>query len=300
MTKKSYNMIKIKPTVNKKVLEPKEIETKSLKPKKKSDGGMSNKDKNKKVIPLMPQGVIYKGKAKDYPGIKKIIKDKYKKSQGGSMESEGPLRQRATYGQKSEQKKFERKQKIMKRTKGGSTEFGMRMGGYLGSETSKRQGPSKYATPPKKGKSGYGAARKSGMGLQDETMKPGKIMKRTKGGSTEFGMLSVKAGIDKNPNPTAADRIAGAKMKTKKAAMGALIGFGADKAMKQSQTARDIAGTLGLTGEAMSKFYNRKYAGKKAGGMMKKGYGAARQSGMGLEDENLTPGKTMDYYKDLI
>ena len=26
-----------------------------------------------------------------------------------------------------------------------------------------------------------------------------------------FGMLSVKAGVDKNPNPTAADRIAGAK-----------------------------------------------------------------------------------------
>jgi hypothetical protein len=33
-----------------------------------------------------------------------------------------------------------------------------------------------------------------------------------KGGST-FGMLSVKAGIDKNPRPTAADRIAGAKRK---------------------------------------------------------------------------------------
>ncbi len=36
-----------------------------------------------------------------------------------------------------------------------------------------------------------------------------------KGGST-FGMLSVKAGIDKNPKPTAADRIAGAKMKMRK------------------------------------------------------------------------------------
>lgn len=31
--------------------------------------------------------------------------------------------------------------------------------------------------------------------------------------STEFGKLSVKAGIDKNPKPTAADKIAGAKMK---------------------------------------------------------------------------------------
>ena len=31
--------------------------------------------------------------------------------------------------------------------------------------------------------------------------------------TTEFGMLSVKAGIDNDPNPTLADRIAGATMK---------------------------------------------------------------------------------------
>tara|TARA_R100000406_G_scaffold67661_1_gene48165 strand:+ start:9185 stop:9484 length:300 start_codon:yes stop_codon:yes gene_type:complete len=31
--------------------------------------------------------------------------------------------------------------------------------------------------------------------------------------ATKFGMLSVKAGIDKNPKPTAADRIAGARGK---------------------------------------------------------------------------------------
>ena len=48
-------------------------------------------------------------------------------------------------------------------------------------------------------------------------MKMGGSMKKAKDG-TEFGMLSVKAGIDKNPNPTAADRIAGA---TKKAKSGA-------------------------------------------------------------------------------
>jgi hypothetical protein len=34
--------------------------------------------------------------------------------------------------------------------------------------------------------------------------------------ASKFGMLSVKAGIDKNPSPTQADRIAGAKMKSKK------------------------------------------------------------------------------------
>ena len=41
-------------------------------------------------------------------------------------------------------------------------------------------------------------------------MKKGGKMKKAKNG-TSFGMLSVKAGVDKNPKPTAADRIAGAK-----------------------------------------------------------------------------------------
>ena len=31
-----------------------------------------------------------------------------------------------------------------------------------------------------------------------------------------------------------------------------------------------------------------------------KGYGAARTSGMGLQDEKLAPGKSLDYYKDLM
>jgi hypothetical protein len=39
-----------------------------------------------------------------------------------------------------------------------------------------------------------------------------------KGGAakSKFGMLSVKAGIDNNPKPTAADRIAGATKKIKR------------------------------------------------------------------------------------
>jgi hypothetical protein len=40
--------------------------------------------------------------------------------------------------------------------------------------------------------------------------------KMAKGGATSFGMLSVKAGIDKNPGATAADRIAGAKKNKRK------------------------------------------------------------------------------------
>ena len=47
--------------------------------------------------------------------------------------------------------------------------------------------------------------------------KEGKKVEKKK---SKFGMLSVKAGIDKNPNPTQADRIAGAKMGDRKKAMG--------------------------------------------------------------------------------
>jgi hypothetical protein len=41
---------------------------------------------------------------------------------------------------------------------------------------------------------------------------------------------------------------------------------------------------------------------KNMGGEMKstKGYGAARTSGMGLQDEDLIPGKSLDYYKDIM
>jgi len=48
-----------------------------------------------------------------------------------------------------------------------------------------------------------------------------KMMKKTANGKkAKFGMLSVKAGIDKNPNPTQADRIAGATKKGKVKMMG--------------------------------------------------------------------------------
>jgi hypothetical protein len=47
--------------------------------------------KGGKIIKIMPEGVIYKGKAKDYPGIKQLIKDmkkkgtRNKKAEGGLM-----------------------------------------------------------------------------------------------------------------------------------------------------------------------------------------------------------------------
>ena len=51
--------------------------------------------KGGKVIKIMPQGVLFKGKAKDYPGIKQLIKDmkkkgtRNKKAEGGLMDMGG-------------------------------------------------------------------------------------------------------------------------------------------------------------------------------------------------------------------
>ena len=39
---------------------------------------------------------------------------------------------------------------------------------------------------------------------------------------------------------------------------------------------------------------------KAAMGKSVRGYGAARTSGMGLQDENLIPGKSLDYYSDIM
>ena len=50
---------------------------------------------------------------------------------------------------------------------------------------------------------------KRGTGLMNKKSNINKIKKT-------FGTLSVRAGIDNNPNPTYADKIAGAKMKNKK------------------------------------------------------------------------------------
>ena len=87
------------------------------------------------------------------------------------------------------------------------------------------------ASKARKGKMGGGMmgrrmGYKSGMSVKGDNKRDirktesmigaSKSSKREKG-KTKFGMLSVKAGIDKNPNPTLADRIAGAKMKKRKA-----------------------------------------------------------------------------------
>ena len=59
-----------------------------------------------------------------------------------------------------------------------------------------------------------GRVKKMGGGLTREMYSKGSNGKK-KDKKKAFGMLSVKAGIDKNPKPTQAARIAGAKMRNK-------------------------------------------------------------------------------------
>lgn len=89
----------------------------------------------------------------------------------------------------------------------------------------KAAAPTKKMVPAPKKKKSYPILADEGDNY-DQTMKReaemkkkgifkmGGAVKKAKNG-TAFGMLSVKAGVDKNPNPTAADRIAGATGKAK-------------------------------------------------------------------------------------
>ena len=95
--------------------------------------------------------------------------------------------------------------------------------------------------------------------------KKGKSAKK----KSAFGMLSVKAGIDKNPKPTQADRIAGAKMGNRQKAMGGgMMVQGAVKKIKK------------LMDESKAKKQDKTRVKKMGGGMMRrtfsKGGGADR------------------------
>ena len=106
-------------------------------------------------------------------------------------------------------------------------------------------------------------------------------MKKKDGGSaSKFGMLSVKAGIDNNPNPTQADRIAGAtkKMKRggpvdsskKKKKKGGILAIGIE-IIKPKPIKAAMGGEVnGLKQMSMKR-------GGLAGRLAKRGYGKARK-----------------------
>ena len=76
-----------------------------------------------------------------------------------------------------------------------------------------------------------------------------KKIEKAKAGKS-FGMLSVKAGIDKNPKPTAADRIAGAKMNAGKAKYGAKVA--GKKPIKKAQNGMKTVDLPQVTKKATS------------------------------------------------
>ena len=78
----------------------------------------------------------------------------------------------------------------------------------------------------------------------------------------DFGMLSVKAGIDKNPKPTAADRIAGAK---------GLAKSGKKVAKKMMKSGGTVSMQLGSYKNVIGK--NTKGKATKAVGLTKAKYG---------------------------
>ena len=62
---------------------------------------------------------------------------------------------------------------------------------------------------------------------------------------------------------------------------------------------RDIRKTESMIGASKSSKREKKIM-KAYKGDMARGYGAARTQGMGLQDEQLPPGKSLDYYKDIM
>lgn len=94
--------------------------------------------------------------------------------------------------------------------------------------------------------------------------------------------------LDKNKD----GKISGEDFKMMKAKKGKVI-YNKRKRLKEVQNPKSEYDEKGKL----------KYTAANKGSMMNKstqGYGAARTSGMGLEDENLIPGKSLDYYKDVM
>ena len=134
----------------------------------------------------------------------------------------------------------------------------------------------------------------------------------------KFGMIPVKQLYQKATEQKKAK--VGKMMKAKSGNMAKInkVVKGLNKASKlhqaQAKTLKTIKASVGMAAErvrekekARVKEIKKKRnlqvsdASIKASmGKSVRGYGAARTSGMGLQDESLPPGKSLDYYKDLM
>jgi len=274
MSKKKYTftMVVVKPTGK----GGKPLKPKPIKPKKKSTGGISNKPKKPKIIQLMPKGVFYKGKAKDYPGIKELIKRKNKKAAGGEM-LKNP--KKADLDKDGKLSSYEKKRgmAIEKNMKPKKANLGMLM-----MKKAKDQGEIKNKkfktleqrfTPEESKRMMQDPKRRERLKKLMESKKAqgkmgGGMMKYSKGGGADTG------------------KIGEAKSK---------LGVALDKLKKSRIMGKRPKPKLQAPERGPMKPLK-----KKMGGEIKRGFGAARTSGTGLQDESIAPGKSMDYYKDLM
>jgi len=155
----------------------------------------------------------------------------------------------------------------------------------------------------KKGEEVFYASKNKGTIKGVEKASKGKMMKVKK----------VKAGLEK------ASKLHAAQAKTLGTVLKA-AGGGLKEATKKLKAQGYVGGKMALKkipegpkGEGLRKLkaerpdVTRKMGFAKKGKIMKaamgrsvRGYGAARTSGSGLQDEKLIPGKSLDYYKDLM
>jgi len=94
--------------------------------------------------------------------------------------------------------------------------------------------------------------------------------------------------------------------KPKKASLGALIGIGADNLLKKSETARSLTKNLGIGGNLLGSYYDKKAdtRDKTTGSEQTKQITAKRMGGMAIPDYadggEVVFGKGKDYIKDLL
>jgi hypothetical protein len=126
----------------------------------------------------------------------------------------------------------------------------------------------------------------------------GEMMKAKSGKDVDVDLMekiAKKPLVGKGALKTSKKSKGGEMKKPMKAVIGALalgaVGAKAAKKLMKKKEASAISPAMNYLGDT---------AKKSMGGEMKQGYGAARTSGMGLQDEDLIPGKSMDYYKDLM
>ncbi len=145
--------------------------------------------------------------------------------------------------------------------------------------------PKKKKSKPKKAPPGtkIGPGRKGKKG-NPHGVDDGTIYLKDGGSASKFGMLSVKAGIDNNPNPTQADRIAGATKKMKRGGKvtGRSIGpagasIVSDDGKKIKQIKKISKSLLPLDAASVGAVSAIKGLGKLAGRLATRGYGKARK-----------------------